>query len=148
VKPAGRDLKAEIAFRGFQPSLLDMYTSFARQAAQSMYITTSKVHFIDDKPKDASFVVSQRWTVNRSPFVHGHHQDQFDVRTYSRHMDLYDVDRETVLRWLHYVSVNLPAGVGVDYVLHDYERPGQWQQGEGTTKEQTQGIQGKAARSE
>jgi ribosomal protein S10 len=62
-----------------------------------------------------------RWTVNRSPFVYGRHQDQFEIRTYKRSLELYDADTETVKRWLHYVATNLPFGVGVDYALHEYE---------------------------
>jgi ribosomal protein S10 len=63
-----------------------------------------------------------RWTVNRSPFVHGRHQDQFEIRTYRRNLKLFDADTETIRRWLHYISMNIPAGVGIEYALHDYEK--------------------------
>lgn len=60
---------------------------------------------------------TKRWTLNRSPFVHGRHQDQFELRTYKRTLELYDADMETIRRWMHYVCLNMPAGVGFEYTL-------------------------------
>jgi small subunit ribosomal protein S10 len=64
---------------------------------------------------------THRWTVNRSPFVHGRHQDQFELRTYKRSLELFDADSETIKRWLHYVASNMPAGVGFEYQIMEYE---------------------------
>lgn len=61
-----------------------------------------------------------RVIVNRSPFVHGKHQDQFEVRTYRRNLDLFDCHEETAKRWLHYVTMNMPAGLGLEYKLHEH----------------------------
>jgi hypothetical protein len=164
VPPAGKDLKAQVSFLGHTSQMLDLYVSFARQAAQAMTISVSKTLypirntpdmdfapvFLPEATADESSSLSvpaikltalnnqersegytmntegisfeyDRWTVNRSPFVHGRHQDQFEVRTYRRQLDLFDADTETVKRWLHYVSTNLPAGIGVEYQLVDYE---------------------------
>ncbi len=134
-----------MTFLAHSPQILDIYTSFARQAAQAMTIKTSKTLFpvqthpaqwraadperVKDtltgeeltQPDPKQAYTHTRWTVNRSPFVYGRHQDQFEIRTYQRALELYDADSETIQRWLHYVSVNLPFGVGVDYTIHDYE---------------------------
>ena len=143
----GDVIRARIRFNGHQAQLVDLYSSFSRQAAQAMNIQVSKVIFpsktirdiscnndnlaklgsSDDlDPEDAidtrelSYSV-KRWTVNRSPFVHGRHQDQFEIRTYSRDLELSHSSSEVIKRWIHYISVSMPAGVGLDYSLVDYE---------------------------
>jgi hypothetical protein len=150
------DLKATIRFLGHTAQLVDIYASFARQAAQAMSIPVSKTLFpIKNTPNqlfqpaeydpdfpgveymkeeellkkrqenvDTSGISFDyyRWTVNRSPFVHGRHQDQFEVRTYERDIELMDADTETIKRWLHYVTQNLPFGVGIEYKLYEYEK--------------------------
>lgn len=62
-----------------------------------------------------------RYTVNKSPFAHGRHQDQFEIRTYKRQLALFDADSEVIKRWMHYVTQNMPAGIGFEYEIIDYE---------------------------
>jgi ribosomal protein S10 len=63
-----------------------------------------------------------RYTVNKSPFAHGRHQDQFEMRTYKRQLGLFDADTEVVKRWMHYIATNMPAGIGFEWEVVDYER--------------------------
>ena len=83
--------------------------------------TTNTAHTEMKNTRGLSFTVD-RWTVNRSPFVHGRHQDQFEIRTYQRRLELFDAHPETVRRWLHYCAMNLPASVGLEYVVHTEEQ--------------------------
>lgn len=146
-------LVGEVTFLGHSAPLLDVYVSFARQAAQAMTIHPSKTIFPIRTTPDIAFCpetypaksstdtaagpaptqdslghtkglsfTQDRWTVNRSPFVHGRHQDQFEIRTYQRRLELFNAHPETVKRWLHYVSMNLPPSIGFEYIVHTEER--------------------------
>jgi small subunit ribosomal protein S10 len=108
-----KDLKCEVEFLCYTNQLLDMYTSFARQAAQAMQMTASPVTVFKYDLR--------RWSVLRSPHVHKKAMDQFEIRTHKRTMQLFNADSETVNRWLHYVTMNLPAGVGFHYKKYDQE---------------------------
>ena len=64
---------------------------------------------------------SSRYTVNKSPFAHGRHQDQFVFRTYKRQLALFDSDSEAIKRYLHYITESMPAGIGLEYEIIDHE---------------------------
>ncbi|MBP7006312.1 30S ribosomal protein S10 [Patescibacteria group bacterium] len=51
---------------------------------------------------------NKKWTVNRSTFVHKNAREQYEMRTYTRLVDILDVT-PSALEALH--SLNLPAGV-------------------------------------
>lgn len=55
--------------------------------------------------------IRERWTVNRSTFVHKDARDQLERRTHKRLIDIYDPPPKAVeaLR-----TLNLPAGVEVE----------------------------------
>ncbi|KAI3654575.1 hypothetical protein MP228_000629 [Amoeboaphelidium protococcarum] len=94
-----------------------------------------------ENTEDVSYQ-TRSYIVNRSPFVHGRHQDTFHIRTYHRQLALFRSDNEAsaqvdavpggknqnlkadsqvVSKWLHYISMQMPAGIGMDYELIDHE---------------------------
>lgn len=109
------DHKCRVIFTAHTAPLLKIYTSFSRQAAQAMNIKTSKPRLLDSSSNKTSL-----WTVNRSPFAHGRHQDQFIIQSLSTDFDLFNASNEHILRFLHYITMNMPAGLQLKYEMYEY----------------------------
>ncbi|RUO95415.1 ribosomal protein S10p/S20e-domain-containing protein [Jimgerdemannia flammicorona] len=64
------------------------------------------------------------WTLLRSPFVHKKAQENFERRTHKRLLQVKDAAPEAVNRWLLYLRMNAPAGVGMRATVFEYEEVG------------------------
>lgn len=138
-----KELVASVTFLSHTNQPLDHFVSFARQAAQAFTLQPSKTQFpvantplTSFYPKESRELVRNervtndlskvsyevdRYTVNRSKFIYAKHQDTFEIRTYKRQLDIFNGNDETVKRWMHYLSMNLPFGVGFEYTLYEKE---------------------------
>ncbi|KAL1914369.1 mitochondrial 37S ribosomal protein uS10m [Calcarisporiella thermophila] len=116
IKPTHGIVVCNLHFRSYIPQYLDFYVDFARRAAHALGIPCSGPVFL---PTQIS-----RWTVPRSPFIHKKSQENFERKTHKRLLQLKDANREVVERWLHYVKVNAPGGVGMRATMFEWEELG------------------------
>lgn len=94
-------------FRAYPDALenLDFFADFARRAAFSFGIPCSGLAHL---PTRISL-----WTVPKSPFVHKKAQENFERRTHSRCIKLWDANDEVVDRWLQFLRIHAMDGVGM-----------------------------------
>lgn len=64
------------------------------------------------------------WTLLRSPFIHKKSQENFERRTHKRVLQVRDGGSEAVRRWLGYLKMNAPGGVGMRATIFEYEEIG------------------------
>ncbi|KAJ2611771.1 mitochondrial 37S ribosomal protein rsm10, partial [Coemansia sp. RSA 1365] len=102
-----------VSFWSFQLHRMDYYMKFCRKAAYYMGIPCSGAVSM---PK-----VTRRWTVLKSPFVHKSAMEVFERHTHKRVLFVKDANPEVVKKWLEYINLNIPVGVGMKYRLHEYE---------------------------
>jgi len=56
----------------------------------------------------------EKYSVNRSPFIHKDSQEQFEIRTHKRLIDVLDPSQQTINALM---KLNLPAGVDIEIKL-------------------------------
>ncbi|CAM0142126.1 mitochondrial 37S ribosomal protein rsm10 [Umbelopsis sp. WA50703] len=103
-------------FRGYIPQHLDFYVDFARRAAFSLKMPCSGPVYLPTQ--------TSRWTVIKSPFVHKKSQENFERKTHKRLLQIKDTHPEVVQRWLHYLKMNAPAGIGMRATTWEFENVG------------------------
>ncbi|KAI9267374.1 ribosomal protein S10 domain-containing protein [Sporodiniella umbellata] len=94
-----------LQFRGYLPQQLDFYADFARRAAYHLGMPCSGTVPLPTQ--------TSRWTVIKSPFVHKKSQENFERKTHKRLLQIKDAHPEVVDRWLKYLTINAPSGVGL-----------------------------------
>jgi ribosomal protein S10 len=67
---------------------------------------------------------TSRWTVIKSPFVHKKSQENFERKTHKRLLQIKDTHPEVVQRWLHYLKMNAPSGIGMRATTWEFENVG------------------------
>ncbi|OWB73215.1 hypothetical protein B5S31_g2949 [[Candida] boidinii] len=107
------DLKAEVTFRCFDDRNLDFFCDFALRAAYYLGMPTT-----GPKPLPTR---RERWTVNRAPFVNAKSKENFERRTHSRLIKVWDSNSEVVDLWLGFLKKNSVWGVGVKAHLYSDE---------------------------
>ncbi|GAB5590492.1 mitochondrial 37S ribosomal protein rsm10 [Umbelopsis nana] len=103
-------------FRGYLPQHLDFYVDFARRAAFALKMPCSGPVYLPTQ--------TSRWTVIRSPFVHKKSQENFERKTHKRLLQIKDAHPEVVQRWLHYLKMNAPAGIGMRATTWEFDNVG------------------------
>ncbi|RUS16849.1 ribosomal protein S10 domain-containing protein, partial [Endogone sp. FLAS-F59071] len=103
-------------FRSYQVSQLDLYVDFAQRAAYSFGLSCGGPAYL---PTQRSM-----WTLLRSPFIHKKSQENFERRTHKRVLQVRDGGSEAVRRWLGYLKMNAPGGVGMRATIFEYEEIG------------------------
>ncbi|XP_071865617.1 mitochondrial ribosomal protein S10 [Bombus fervidus] len=98
--------KLEIEVRGNDPAVLRSYGEFAVTVAGHLDITVGR-HVAIRKP------IFERLTVLKSVHVHKKHRVQYEIRTYYRYVDLFNVTGSTADTYLEYIQRNLPEGVAM-----------------------------------
>lgn len=91
--------------RGYLPQQLDFFADFAQRAAFHLGMPCSGTVPLPTQ--------TSRWTVIRSPFVHKKSQENFERKTHKRLLQIKDAHPEVVERWLRYLTMNAPAGIGM-----------------------------------
>ncbi|KAJ2806089.1 mitochondrial 37S ribosomal protein rsm10 [Coemansia guatemalensis] len=113
IKPTHDIPVCHVSFWSFQLHRMDYYMKFCRKAAYYMGIPCSGAIAM---PK-----VTRRWTVLKSPFVHKAAMEVFERHTHKRVIFVKDANPEVVKKWLEYINLNIPVGVGMKYRMHEYE---------------------------
>jgi small subunit ribosomal protein S10 len=104
---------------------LDTVAYFARYSAHQMGLPcTPTIHL---EPK------LERWTVNKSPFVHARAKEAFERRTYHRVIQIHDGNLSVVNEWIDYVNSKLPAGVKMKVRTYDWHPIGQYKESSAQT---------------
>ncbi len=99
------DLKAEVVFKCYDPRNLEFFCNFALRVAYYLGIPATG-------PKPLP-VKRERWTVIRAPFVHAKSKENFERKTYTRMLRLWDANDRVVDTFLAYIKENSVWGVGV-----------------------------------
>ncbi|KAI8886676.1 ribosomal protein S10 [Backusella circina FSU 941] len=116
VAPTHNIPVCNLQLRGYLPQQLDFFSDFARRAAFHLNMPCSGTVPLPTQ--------TSRWTVIRSPFVHKKSQENFERKTHKRLLQIKDADAEVVERWLKYLSMNAPAGVGMRATKFEFEAIG------------------------
>ncbi len=131
------DLKAEVIFKCYDPRNLEFFCNFALRVAYYLGIPATG-------PKPLP-VRRERWTVIRAPFVHAKSKENFERRTYTRMLRLWDANERVVDTFLAYIKENSVWGVGVKvnmYVQEALKPSKQSQEQPGGESRETNGISG------
>ncbi|KAG0164333.1 mitochondrial 37S ribosomal protein rsm10 [Apophysomyces sp. BC1034] len=102
-----------LQMRGYLPQQLDFFADFARRAAFHMGMPCSGTVPLPTQ--------TSRWTVIKSPFVHKKSQENFERKTHKRLLQIKDSHPDTVQRWLQYLTMNAPAGIGMRATTWEFE---------------------------
>ncbi|KAL7319440.1 mitochondrial 37S ribosomal protein rsm10 [Mucor circinelloides] len=105
-----------LQMRGYLPQQLDFFADFARRAAFHMGMPCSGTVPLPTQ--------TSRWTVIRSPFVHKKSQENFERKTHKRLLQIKDAHPDVVERWLRYLTMNAPAGIGMRATKIEFESLG------------------------
>lgn len=95
--------RIRIKIRAFDHKIIDQSTRTIIETAER-----SGASVVGPVPLPTS---KKKYTVNRSPFVHGRSKDQFEMRVHKRLIDIMSPTAKTVELLM---SLNLPAGVDVE----------------------------------
>ncbi|KAI9209399.1 ribosomal protein S10 domain-containing protein [Polychytrium aggregatum] len=110
------DLVCKLEFRGFMPDHLDFVSYFARYSAHVAGIPCDPVIHLRTN--------TQRWAVNKGPFVHAKTKELFERKTYKRLLQLYDASPETIELFVDYINKSLPAGVDMKVIHYEWQKLG------------------------
>ncbi|KAI8059181.1 ribosomal protein S10 domain-containing protein [Gongronella butleri] len=102
-----------LQLRGYLPQQLDFYADFAQRAAFHLGMPCSGTVPLPTQ--------TSRWTVIKSPFVHKKSQENFERKTHKRLLQIKDAHPDVVDRWLRYLTINAPSGIGLRATRFDYE---------------------------
>ncbi|CAO3642561.1 unnamed protein product [Cunninghamella blakesleeana] len=103
-----------LQLRGYLPQQLEFYADFAQRAAFHLGMPCSGIVPLPTQ--------TSKWTVIKSPFVHKKSQENFERKTHKRLLQIKDSHPEVVERWLRYLTMNAPAGIGLRATKFDYEQ--------------------------
>ena len=95
--------KIRIKIKGFDHKLVD-------QAAEQIVETVERTGAVVSGPVPLPTRI-QKFSVIRSPFIDKDSQEQFEIRTHKRLIDIVDMTSKTIDALS---SLNLPAGVEID----------------------------------
>ncbi len=98
--------KIRIKLKGFDHKLVD-------QAAEQIVETVERTGAVVSGPIPLPTHI-QRYSVIRSPFIDKRSQEQFEIRTHKRLIDIIETSSKTIDSL---TSLNLPAGVEIDIKL-------------------------------
>ena len=98
--------KIRIKLKGFDHKLVD-------QAAEQIVETVERTGAVVSGPVPLPTRI-QRYSVIRSPFIDKRSQEQFEIRTHKRLIDITETSSKTIDSL---TSLNLPAGVEIDIKL-------------------------------
>ncbi|OGO40152.1 MAG: 30S ribosomal protein S10 [Chloroflexi bacterium RBG_16_57_8] len=98
--------KIRIKLKGFDHKLID-------QAAEQIVEAVERTGAVVSGPVPLPTHI-QRWSVIRSPFIDKRSQEQFEIRTHKRLIDIMETSSKTIDAL---TSLNLPAGVEIDIKL-------------------------------
>ncbi|KAI8984414.1 ribosomal protein S10 domain-containing protein [Mycotypha africana] len=113
VQPTHNIPVCNLQLRGYLPQQLDFFADFARRAAYHLQMPCSGTVPLPTQ--------TSRWTVLRSPFVHKKSQENFERKTHKRLLQIKDTDAEVVDRWVKYLAMNVPSGIGMRVTRFEYE---------------------------
>lgn len=105
-----------LQMRGYLPQQLDFYADFAQRAAYHLGMPCTGTIRLPTQ--------TSRWTVIRSPFVHKKSQENFERKTHKRLLQIKDAHPDVVQRWLQYLTMNAPAGIGLRATTWEFEKLG------------------------
>ncbi|KAI9302659.1 ribosomal protein S10 domain-containing protein [Cunninghamella echinulata] len=94
-----------LQLRGYIPQQLEFYADFAQRAAYHLGMPCSGIVPLPTQ--------TSKWTVIKSPFVHKKSQENFERKTHKRLLQIKDSHPEVVERWLRYLTINAPSGIGL-----------------------------------
>jgi small subunit ribosomal protein S10 len=98
--------KIRIRLKGFDHKLVD-------QAAEQIVETVERTGAVVSGPVPLPTRI-QKFSVIRSPFIDKISQEQFEIRTHKRLIDIIETSSKTIDSL---TSLNLPAGVEIDIKL-------------------------------
>ncbi len=98
--------KIRIKLKGFDHKLVD-------QAAEQIVATVERTGAVVSGPVPLPTRI-KRFSVIRSPFIDKISQEQFEIRTHKRLIDIIETSSKTIDSL---TSLNLPAGVEIDIKL-------------------------------
>jgi small subunit ribosomal protein S10 len=98
--------KIRIKIKGFDHKLVD-------QAAEQIVETVERTGAVVSGPVPLPTRI-QKYSVIRSPFIDKDSQEQFEIRTHKRLIDIVEMTSKTIDSLS---SLNLPAGVEIDIKL-------------------------------
>ena len=98
--------KIRIKIKGFDHKLVD-------QAAEQIVETVERTGAVVSGPVPLPTRI-QKFSVIRSPFIDKDSQEQFEIRTHKRLIDIVEMTSKTIDALS---SLNLPAGVEIDIKL-------------------------------
>ncbi|ORZ35845.1 hypothetical protein BCR44DRAFT_35482 [Catenaria anguillulae PL171] len=106
----------EIMINGYVKQQVLFFSQFAQRTIQHLGM-----------PLQGPITVSphvRRWTVLTSPFKYKKFQETFERKTFKRRLTIYASSTDAVDKCLHYLSVMMPAGLGLRVVRYEREEPG------------------------
>ncbi|KAI9264297.1 ribosomal protein S10 domain-containing protein [Phascolomyces articulosus] len=113
LKPTHNIPVCNLQMRGYLPQQLDFYADFAQRAAYHLGMPCTGTIRLPTQ--------TSHWTVIRSPFVHKKSQENFERKTHKRLLQIKDAHPEVVQRWLRYLTMNAPAGIGMRATTWEFE---------------------------
>ncbi|KAJ1925042.1 mitochondrial 37S ribosomal protein rsm10 [Tieghemiomyces parasiticus] len=100
-------------FESFSDHRVEFYLDFLRKVAEVMRIPCSGTIGLPTHV--------QRWTVNKSPFVHKGAQENFARLRVKRMLQIKDTHPDTLRAFLAYIEDNMPAGVSMRTHQFEYQ---------------------------
>lgn len=110
------DLKCDVTMRCYDTRNLDFFIDFSLRAGYYLGLCIKGPNYLPKK--------RERWTVIRAPFVHAKSKENFERRTFSRLLKVYDTNPEVIELWLSFISKHAVDGVGVKAHMHVSESLG------------------------
>ncbi len=98
--------KIRIKLKGFDHKILDL-------AAEQIVAAVERTGAVVSGPVPLPTHI-QKFSVIRSPFIDKDSQEQFEIRTHKRLIDIVETTSRTIDAL---TSLNLPSGVGIDIKL-------------------------------
>jgi small subunit ribosomal protein S10 len=98
--------KIRIKLKGFDHKILD-------QSAQQIVVALERTGAIIVGPVPLPTRI-KKWSVIRSPFIDKDSQEQFEIRTHKRLIDIVETTSKTIDAL---TSLSLPSGVSIDIKL-------------------------------
>lgn len=116
IKPQYGVVVCNLQFRAYIPQILDFYVDFAQRAAYHLGMPCSGKVMLPTQ--------TTRWTVNKASFVHAKRKENFERKTHKRLLQIKDADLSSVRRWLWYLKMNAPSGVGMRATTFEFDEIG------------------------
>lgn len=112
LEPRSRAKSLEISLEGRESCMLDAFSKFVQSSSHAIggicgSPSTPPIHF-------------ERWTVLSSPHVHKTARTQFERRTHSRLLHVYNLHPDLIPKLIWYLRQHAPPDVKVDFSSHHY----------------------------